>query len=209
MLVLSSVPKPQWVMLALIALGIPCSIVGALYPENTWLQVGPVAIGLLFIPSFLRRCPLSNTAAAAITSFILLHLLAARWSYSYVPYEQWLGPFVGADGIFGWQRNMFDRVVHFLFGVLAVPACAEIAYIRGRLPQGWVLLFAVLFVLAVSCVYEIFEWLLTLTLAPADAGAYNGEQGDRFDSQKDMALAAIGALIALPWARWHLNSLGD
>jgi putative membrane protein len=50
-------------------------------------------------------------------------------------------------------------------------------------------------------IYEIFEWTLTLTLAPADAGAYNGEQGDMFDAQKDMALAALGALLALPFAQ--------
>lgn len=59
--------------------------------------------------------------------------------------------------------------------------------------------------LAVGGFYEIFEWTLTLALAPADAGAYNGEQGDMFDSQKDMAVAALGMLLALPFAQSHLG----
>ena len=50
-------------------------------------------------------------------------------------------------------------------------------------------------VLALGGVYEIFEWSLTLTLAPEAAGAYNGEQGDMFDTQKDMALAGLGAVL--------------
>ena len=64
-----------------------------------------------------------------------------------------------------------------------------------------------LFVLAVGGLYEIFEWLLVMTLSPADAGAYNGEQGDRFDSQKDMAIAALGALAALPLAGRRLSQM--
>ena len=58
-----------------------------------------------------------------------------------------------------------------------------------------------MFVLAVGGLYEIFEWSLTLALAPEEAGAYNGEQGDMFDAQKDMALAGFGALLALPLVR--------
>ncbi|MET0270699.1 MAG: DUF2238 domain-containing protein, partial [Sphingomonas sp.] len=55
---------------------------------------------------------------------------------------------------------------------------------------------AVEFVLAGSAVYEIFEWLLTLLMAGPDADAYNGQQGDIWDAQKDIACASAGALIA-------------
>jgi len=51
-------------------------------------------------------------------------------------------------------------------------------------------------VLAISALYEIFEWLLTLTMEGSVATAYNGQQGDPWDAQKDMALAALGALLA-------------
>ena len=187
-------------MAAAVALGIPLSGIGAIYPHNTWLQVGPVALLLPVAIVALRRWPLSNASALCITLFVLLHLFAARWSYSFVPYREWLGTLDTG-------RNMFDRLVHFLFGLLAVLPFAEIAIrYRGRVPKS-ALIGAIGFVLAVGGLYEIFEWSLTMAMAPADAGAYNGEQGDRFDSQKDMAVAALGALIALLPAAWQLRRI--
>jgi putative membrane protein len=169
-------------MIAAIALAIPLSAIGALYPENTWLQVGPVALLLPAAWWALRRYPISDAAAGCLAAFVLLHLFAARWSYSFVPYDQWLP---GLGSAFGSTRNMFDY---------------------GGLRRRPALIGAALFVLAVGGFYEIFEWTLTLALAPADAGAYNGEQGDMFDSQKDMAVAALGMLLALPFARTRLSS---
>jgi putative membrane protein len=185
-------------MLAALALGIPLSAWGAIYPTNTWLQVGPVALLLPLAILALRRWPIGNRSAGCIAAFVLLHLFAARWSYSFVPYDAWLN---GIDSALGFQRNMFDRLVHFLFGLLAIDPMVELGTRYWRLTRRMALTFAVLFVLAIGGIYEVFEWTLTLALAPADAGAYNGEQGDMFDAQKDMALAALGALLALPFAQ--------
>ena len=194
-------------MLGVITLGIPASAIGSLYPSNTWLQVGPVALLLPVAVAALRRWPISNAAAACIATFVLLHLVAARWSYSFVPYDAWLR-FVGIgefDATTGFKRNMFDRLVHFAFGLLAIAPFCEIGSRYGQLSQRQALAGSFLFVLAVGGLYEIFEWSLTMALSPADAGAYNGEQGDLFDSQKDMAVAAFGAALAiLPvWLRLH------
>ncbi len=201
---MAKLPAAQRWMLGAIALGIPVSAVGALYPSNTWLQVGPVALLLPFSIAALRRWPISNAAAACITLFVLLHLIAARWSYSFVPYQDWLRTAgLGEPAPHsGFERNMFDRLVHFAFGLLAVLPFCEIAGRHGGLTKRQALSGALLFVLAVGGLYEIFEWSLTVTLAPADAGAYNGEQGDMFDSQKDMAIAALGALLAIPVQTW-------
>jgi putative membrane protein len=189
-------------MLGAIALGIPASPIGALYPENTWLQVGPVALLLPLAIWALRRWPIGNAAALCITLFVVLHLIAARWSYSFVPYREWLGAAGFESGETGFHRNMFDRLVHFAFGFLAINPFCEIARRHGGLTARQALTGALLFVLAVGGLYEIFEWSLTMTLSPADAGAYNGEQGDMFDSQKDMAIAALGALLAVPVQLW-------
>jgi putative membrane protein len=186
----------RW-MLAAVALGVPMSAWGAIYPTNTWLQVGPVALMLPLAYWLLRRWPVSDASAACMTGFVLLHLFAARWSYSFVPYEAWLGE--GISAALGFERNMFDRLVHFLFGVLAVPPIVELGVRYWGLSARLALAFALMFVLAVGRLYEIFEWSLTLTLAPEDAGAYNGEQGDMFDAQKDMALAGLGAVLAIPF----------
>ena len=58
------------------------------------------------------------------------------------------------------------------------------------------MVFGMLAVLSISAVYEIFEWLLTVIMAPQHAEAYNGQQGDLWDAQKDMALAFVGSLCA-------------
>jgi putative membrane protein len=181
-------------MLAAVALGVPLSAWGALYPSNTWLQVGPVAAGLPFAGRALRRAPISNASAACITAFMLLHLFAARWSYSFVPYDAWLPALAS-------ERNHFDRLVHFAFGALAMAPVVEAGGRYAGLAPRMALTVALLFVLAVGGLYEVFEWTLTLTMAPEDAGAYNGEQGDMFDAQKDMALAGAGAVLALPLVR--------
>ncbi len=185
-------------MLSAIAAAIPLSAWGALYPTNTWLQVGPIALALPLAYWALRRWPISNVSAGCVAAFILLHLFAARWSYSFVPYDAWLGGVI--DASLGFERNMFDRLVHFLFGMLAVPPMVELGGRYWRLTARMAMVFAVMFVLAVGAVYEVFEWGLTLTLSPDDAGAYNGEQGDIFDAQKDMALAGLGAILAIPLA---------
>lgn len=191
--------KAQRLMLAAVALGVPLSAWGAIYPTNTWLQVGPVALLLPTAWWALRRWPIGVASAACITAFVLLHLFAARWSYSFVPYDAWAGG--GISPAFGFERNMFDRLVHFMFGVLAVLPMVELGMRYWGLTRRMATVFALMFVLAVGGLYEIFEWSLTLTLAPDDAGAYNGEQGDMFDAQKDMALAGLGALLAVPFLR--------
>lgn len=194
-------PKAQGWMLAAVTLGIPLSAWGALYPSNTWLQVGPVAAALPFAWRALRRAPISNASAACIATFVLLHLLAARWSYSFVPYDVWFPALTT-------ERNHFDRLVHFAFGALAMAPVVEAGVRYWRFTPRMALVFALTFVLAVGGLYEIFEWSLTLALAPEDAGAYNGEQGDMFDAQKDMALAGAGAVLVAPCvagARWWIG----
>jgi putative membrane protein len=183
-------PRAQRGIFALLALGIPLSGYDATYPENTWLQVGPVALALALGWWALTRRPLSNLSVAAIGLFVALHLLAAHWSYSFVPYRDWLGLAEGG-------RNQFDRLVHFLFGLLFTLPLVELA--RRYLGQGraMALLFAFLAIQATSAVYEIFEWALALTIAPDAVEAYNGQQGDIFDAQKDMAMALLGNLLAL------------
>ncbi|MBU7581170.1 MAG: DUF2238 domain-containing protein [Porphyrobacter sp.] len=188
---MTPLPKAQGWMLAAVVLGIPLSVWGALYPGNTWLQVGPVAPGLPFAWRALSRAPISNASAACITAFVLLHLLAARWSYSFVPYDTWFPPLEA-------ERNHFDRLVHFAFGVLAMAPIVEVGVRYWGLSARMAMVFAMAFVLAVGGLYEIFEWCLTLILAPEAAGAYNGEQGDMFDAQKDMALAGLGAVLTAP-----------
>lgn len=177
------------------------SLIGGPYPELAPLQNLPTLAILGMLVWALRKWPLPTSAVGCLCAFLLLHTLAGRYIYSYVPYDQWFAS-VGLPtptDTFGFRRNHFDRLIHFSFGLLMVHPIACILSqhlgVRQRL-TGYV---AVLLVLAGSAVYEIFEWLLTIIMAGPDADAYNGQQGDLWDAQKDMALAGIGAVVAAVW----------
>ncbi|RDZ29774.1 DUF2238 domain-containing protein [Lysobacter silvisoli] len=162
-------------------------------------------VGLLWLWSHHRRWPIGDAHFVAICVFMLAHCIAARWLYSYVPYDRWIQTLTGGwslDQAMGWQRNHFDRLIHFLYGACFAPALRE--YFRQRWPalsprQAFAL--AVAAIMCSSLVYEWLEWAIALTLSPQDAESYNGQQGDIWDAHMDMFLATLGALLAWPRRR--------
>ncbi len=154
---------------------------------------------MLATPWLLRRWPLSTSSVACIWLFLLLHTLGARWIYSYVPYDDWARALSGHDisSLFGTTRNGYDRLVHCGFGALLTAPIAEIARRHGGMSVRWSLAFAFAAIGLGSALYEIFEWLLTIMAAGETAGYYNGQQGDVWDAQKDMAAAQVGSALAL------------
>lgn len=144
--------------------------------------VALVALGLVH-----RRVGLPVRVWAWALVFLTLHTVAARWIYSFVPYDEWTDALLGfrLSDAFGWERNHFDRLVHFAYGLCLA------------MMLRWRPLRTVEVVLATSAVYELFEWGVAVALAPGMAEAYNGQQGDVWDPHKDMVLAAAGALVAV------------
>jgi putative membrane protein len=152
-------------------------------------------IGLLIIA---KRWSISNASYAAILAFLALHALGARYLYSNVPYDRWASELLGSSisSWFGFERNHYDRLVHWCYGVLLFFPFRELHRRTSRASYGWASLLAFETVLVTSMLYEILEWLIAVGLSPAAAEAYNGQQGDMWDAQKDMALAAGGAVAA-------------
>ncbi len=146
---------------------------------------------MLAAPWLLWRWPMSNRAILCVWLFLLLHTLGARWIYSYVPYDEWVRALTGWH--IGEGRNGYDRFVHFACGALLTLPIAEMA--RRERSSG--LFVALAMIGLVSAVYEIFEWALTIVAAGETADYYNGQQGDVWDAQKDMALALAGSLVAI------------
>ncbi|MBV1852368.1 DUF2238 domain-containing protein [Catellatospora tritici] len=153
-----------------------------------------VAVAGLLWAQHRLRLPLGSFALLVV--FLALHTVAARWIYSYVPYDEWFGTLTGRSlsERFGWHRNHFDRMVHFGYGLLLAPVLVRLWRERG-MPRGRAWLRAAELVLATGALYELFEWAIARTLAPAAAEAYNGQQGDPWDAHADMALALFGALL--------------
>ena len=191
-------PRRQAALFWLLAIVMVASSWHPLYPRNTLLQHAPTLLLLIAGPGLLRRWPLGDAAVGAILLFFLLHALGARYSYSFVPYDAWARALTGREigATFGFARNHYDRLVHFAFGLLAVWPVREIGVRHIGLSPRMARWAAVTIMLAFGAVYEIFEWLLAVGMRPADAEAYNGQQGDAFDAQKDMAIALLGALLA-------------
>ncbi|HYG48423.1 MAG TPA: DUF2238 domain-containing protein [Allosphingosinicella sp.] len=193
-----ALPARQRLMLAGLGVLLLLVQVKQPYPQTAPLHHLPTLVLLVAAPFLLRRRPLSNAALACVVLFLVLHTIGGRWTYTNVPYDSLASAITGhsVSEAFGFARNHYDRLVHFAYGALAVLPVREALERHLRVPPRTAVYIAVESVLAVSAAYEIFEWLLTLTMAGAVANAYNGQQGDMWDAQKDMALAALGAFLA-------------
>lgn len=189
----------QITVLSLLVLLLLVSSINAPYPNQMALQHIPTVLVLIASPILGKRFPLTNPAFLCLAAFVLLHIIAARHIYSYVPYDEWTRSLFGfsVTNAFGFERNHFDRLVHFAFGLLFTRLVWEICVRYLEVPRRFAYYVAFEFVLAFSMLYEIFEWGLSLALAGPDADAYNGQQGDLWDAQKDMTLALLGSLLCL------------
>lgn len=181
--------------LALFAL----SCINPPYPQFFVLEHIPTLAAIAVLVVVERRVGISALSYSLLAAFFLLHVLGARYLYSYVPYDEWSEALFGVtiSDAFGFRRNHYDRLVHFLYGVLiAVPVYRfQVRWLK--LTPGWSAALALQFILATGAVYELVEWLVAITMAADWAEAYNGQQGDVWDPQRDMLLAAVGAMLSL------------
>ncbi|MEX2218815.1 MAG: DUF2238 domain-containing protein [Phycisphaerales bacterium] len=154
------------------------------------------------------RRPLSNAAYTGLFLFLCIHVLGAKYTYSMVPYDRWAEALTGRtlNSVFGWERNHYDRLVHFCFGLLCLPAVLEELEHRARVRGVWAIVLAAAVMNSLSTGYELLEWLLTMVVAPEQAELYNGQQGDVWDAHKDTGLATLGAVIAAAGvAAWRIG----
>jgi putative membrane protein len=201
----SALPAAQKYMLAGLAALLLVVQIDQPYPAVAPLHHLPTLILLVAAPVLLGRWPLSNAAVACIAGFFALHTIGGRWTYTDVPYDALAEALTGhtITETFGFARNHYDRFVHLSYGFLAVVPGREALIRHLGVGRRTALYIAVESVFAVSLLYEVFEWLLTLGMAGAVADRYNGQQGDMWDAQKDMALAALGAVVAAIWLAWR------
>ena len=149
----------------------------------------------LFVLTY-RRLRFSNFAYTCLFVFFVLHEIGSHYTYSEVPWREWLAVLGLGDGEPA-GRNHYDRFVHFAYGLLLMPAAFELITTRMS-PRGlWRWLMPVLFIMSHSVIYELIEWLAAVRFGGDLGVAYLGTQGDVWDAQKDMAFATFGAVIGL------------
>lgn len=146
-----------------------------------------------------RHFTFSRVSYTLIFAFLCLHALGAHYTYSEVPYDAWFQALTGStfNELMGWERNHFDRLVHFCYGLLFAYPLREV-FLRVAQARGfWGYFLPLDFTLSTSAVFELFEWAAA-TFFGGDLGvAYLGTQGDVWDAHKDMLLAAVGATAAM------------
>lgn len=167
-----------------------------------WMEVAPVLIVLPLIAVTRQRYPLTTLLSALIALHCLVLILGGAYSYARVPLGFWLQDW------FSLGRNPYDKIGHFMQGFVPALAAREIL-LRGQHVRtaGMAAFLCLCVALAISAVYELIEWGAALALGQG-ADEFLGTQGDPWDTQSDMAMALIGASIALVLlSRWHDRQL--
>jgi putative membrane protein len=185
-------------LLLLILLWVPLAI--APFDRKDWILENVLLLAaLVFLTATFRAFPLSRISYALIFIFLCLHTIGAHYTYAEVPYDAWMTKLTGHsfNSLVGWERNNFDRVVHFSYGLLLVYPVREmfvrIANVRGF----WSYFLPLDLTMSTSMLYELIEWAAAEYFGGELGMAYLGTQGDVWDAHKDMALASLGALIAM------------
>ena len=168
--------------------------------RSTWVleNVPVVTLGLALVASR-RRFRLSPLSLALLLIFLCIHEVGAHYRYTYVPYDDAWRRLTGGslNAAFGWERNHFDRLVHFLYGLLLAYPVREF-YLRVVSVRGaWGYLLPLGFVVSTSAAYELLEWGAAALFGGDTGIEFLGSQADVWDAQKDMALATLGAFLAL------------
>ncbi|MDX1431086.1 MAG: DUF2238 domain-containing protein [Gammaproteobacteria bacterium] len=170
------------------------------HDRSDWaLENALVVVAAVILVASYRRLLLSRISYTLIFLFMALHTVGSHYTYSLVPYDQAFAALTGHsfDALMGWERNHFDRLVHLLYGLLLAYPVREL-FLRVAMVTGfWGYFLPLVLTMASSMFYELVEWGAAEVFGGDLGIAFVGAQGDIWDAQKDMALATLGATIAM------------
>jgi putative membrane protein len=166
----------------------------------TWmLEVFPAVLGAAVLVATRNRFRFTTLVYTLIALHMLILLVGGHYTYAEVPAGNWI------RDQFGLSRNHYDRLGHFAQGFVPAMITRELLIRLEIVKRGrWLFVLVTSVCLAISSAYELLEWIVS-ELTGSAGDAFLGTQGDVFDTQKDMALAMIGAMIA----QWSLSPLHD
>ena len=170
--------------------------------ENVLTVVACVALAASY-----RAFPFSRVSYTLMFIFLCLHTLGSHYTYAEVPYDTWFKELTGHtfNEWVGWERNNYDRIVHFAYGLLLAYPVREVFLRIAGVRGFWGYFLPLDLTMSSSMLYELIEWAAAETFGGELGVAYLGTQGDVWDAHKDMALASLGALIAMGVTAW-INS---
>ncbi len=138
-----------------------------------------------------RKFKFSDLTYTFIFVYLCLHIYGAKYTYAENPFGYWL------MDEFGFERNHYDRIVHFSFGFMIAYPLRDWFKNYFKFPNwvSWSLPCEI--TLSFSGAYELVEWAVADIFFPEQGIAYLGTQGDIWDAQKDMALAFLGSVLIM------------
>lgn len=162
------------------------------HERSAWLLENALTVlALAGLAATARAFPLSRMSYTLIFVFLCIHTVGSHYTYSLVPYADWF-PFLG-----GGERNHYDRFVHFAYGLMLAYPIREL-FLRVAGVRGfWGYFLPLDLTMSTSMLYELIEWGAAVVFGGDLGVAYLGTQGDPWDAHKDMALASLGALLAM------------
>jgi len=183
---------PLFCLLIIIAAFIIGSI-NPIYFESWFAESLFTIIIVLLLAIFYinKKFRFSNLSYALITLYLILHTIGSHYTYPETPIGFWI------SSIFGFTRNHYDRIIHFLWGLLIYIPALEITKrlipIKKQKANLFYYLVPVFALISLGALYEVIEWIAVILAAPELGISYLGAQGDIWDAQKDLALNIIGS----------------
>jgi putative membrane protein len=188
-----------------LALALPLAVLWialafAPFDRGDWLLENALTVlAVAGLAATWRHFPLRRSSYVAIALFLALHTVGAHFTYAEVPYDQWTREAFGTsfNALVGWERNNFDRVVHFAYGLLLATPIREVFLRIAGVRGFWSYFLPLDLTMSTSMLYELIEWGAANVVGGDLGMAYLGTQGDVWDAHKDMALASLGALLTM------------
>ncbi|MCF6225857.1 MAG: DUF2238 domain-containing protein [Xanthomonadales bacterium] len=156
-----------------------------------WLEVAPALIGLALLIFTRKKFPLTPLLYVLVLIHSIILMVGGHYTYAEVPLFDRIAEWMGSE------RNNFDKLGHLAQGFIPAILAREIL-LRNQVvaKHGWLNIIIVSLCLAFSAFYELIEWWGALLMG-GDADAFLGTQGYIWDTQSDMLMALIGAVLAL------------
>jgi putative membrane protein len=193
---LKSLPKSHIIIYIIYLIVWSLAAIDPKYPDD-WLLENVLVFAMTPLVIWLDiKFRFTTTSMIFLLIFASCHSLGSHYTYAEMEYfntiTQW----------FGFERNHYDRVVHFLFGLLLFHPIFELTT-RMVSSVKITLFFTVTLIISIATIYEMIEWLAVLLFNPDLGMAFLGTQGDIWDAHKDTLGAIIGAILNLLFYRYY------